>query len=137
MSAARGAILARIVRVGLCGVLGVLGVGACSSSGKPYVAPSGPSIATLHIKSGNLFYKPNKLTAPAGIVTIDLTNSESGSHTLVLSGPGGRVPSFKLSVTGQGDSDAKKVALSPGTYEFWCTIPGHRAAGMDGHIVVK
>jgi uncharacterized cupredoxin-like copper-binding protein len=25
----------------------------------------------------------------------------------------------------------------PGSYEFWCAVPGHREAGMTGTIVVK
>ena len=25
----------------------------------------------------------------------------------------------------------------PGTYKFWCSVPGHRAEGMRGTIVVE
>ena len=28
------------------------------------------------------------------------------------------------------------VTLKPGTYEFYCTVPGHEAGGMKGKLVV-
>ena len=34
-------------------------------------------------------------------------------------------------------SDSTEVELKPGTYHFYCTVPGHREAGMEGTLIVK
>jgi uncharacterized cupredoxin-like copper-binding protein len=29
------------------------------------------------------------------------------------------------------------INLPAGTYQFWCTVPGHRDAGMTGTLTVE
>ena len=36
-----------------------------------------------------------------------------------------------------GGSSKVTVTLKPGTYEFYCPIPGHKAAGMEGTLTVS
>ena len=36
-----------------------------------------------------------------------------------------------------GSSQSKKIDLKPGKYTFYCSITGHRAAGMVGTLTVK
>ena len=48
---------------------------------------------------------------------------------------GGKVPGFKLQAN-SGNSAQLKVNLKPGKYTFYCDIPGHRAAGMEGTLTV-
>jgi uncharacterized cupredoxin-like copper-binding protein len=43
----------------------------------------------------------------------------------------GATPTF------QGGSKTLTVSLTPGTYKFYCSVPGHRQAGMEGTLVVK
>jgi plastocyanin len=111
-------------------------VAACGGGGggsSSYKQPTGPAQKTLDIKGGNFFFDPKNPEAPAGVDAIKLT-SEGGLHTLVFAG--GKVPHFKLQAS-SGKSDELKVDLKPGKYEFYCDIPGHREAGMDGTITVQ
>jgi plastocyanin len=111
----------------------VAACGGSSSSGSSYKEPAGPPVATLKVESGNVFFKPTKLTAPPGIVKIILKNIESGTHDFVIRG----VPGFDLQVSGSGSTAAKKVELKKGTFTFYCSIPGHEEAGMKGTLTVS
>jgi uncharacterized cupredoxin-like copper-binding protein len=112
-------------------VLAACGGGSDSSS---YKEPAGPAVASLNVESGNVFFKPTKLTSPtAGIIKITLKNIESGTHDLVIR----NVPGFELKVSGDGSTSASKVDLKKGKYEYYCTIPGHEEAGMKGTLTVS
>jgi uncharacterized cupredoxin-like copper-binding protein len=39
--------------------------------------------------------------------------------------------------TFSGASKTLMLNLKPGTYKFYCSVPGHRQAGMEGTLVVK
>ena len=58
--------------------------------------------------------------------------STQGLHTLVF---GGKVPGVKLEASSGGSAELK-VTLKPGKYTFYCDIPGHREAGMEGTLTV-
>jgi uncharacterized cupredoxin-like copper-binding protein len=45
-------------------------------------------------------------------------------------------PAFKVDAD-PGKTATKTVTLKAGTYAFYCDIPGHRAQGMNGTLVVK
>jgi plastocyanin len=107
--------------------------GGSSSGSGGYVQPTGPSLASIEVDAGNLFFKPAKIEAPEGVVKIWLKNIESGSHNLVITGS----PGFILEVNGDGDAQAKKVELKAGSFDYYCTLPGHRAGGMQGTLIVK
>jgi plastocyanin len=111
----------------------VTACGGGGGGGSSYKQPKGPAQKTIDIKGGNFFFDPKDPTAPAGVDAIKLT-SEGGMHTLVFDG--GKVPGFKLDAS-SGKSDELKVDLKPGKYTFFCDIPGHREAGMEGTITVQ
>jgi plastocyanin len=81
-------------------------------------------------------FQPTELVAKAGKVTIHFTNKSPENHDLsVQQGSNGTV----LGSTGAFDGATKTltVMLKPGKYTFFCNVPGHRASGMVGTIVVK
>jgi plastocyanin len=84
--------------------------------------------------SGALKFEETSVEATAGKVTIDFTNDSSLSHDVKIEGNG---------IAGEGTdqvtggSTSATLDLQPGTYTFYCSVDGHRAAGMEGQLVVK
>lgn len=119
--------------IGIVMILGLAACGGSSSTGGKYVPPTGPVVDAVTVESGNLYYKPEAVATKPGNVRITLKNVETGSHNLVIEG----VARFELQVSGKGAKDSNVVALKAGTYVFYCSLPGHRAAGMQGEISVE
>jgi uncharacterized cupredoxin-like copper-binding protein len=128
-------LVAAIAVVLLAGVLLAAcgGGGSSASGGSAYVAPKGPATETINVEAGNYYFKPNKMTAKAGIAEISLT-AKNGIHDFVFDGA---YSGFMLEADGGGAAQSKKIDLKPGTYTFYCSIAGHRAAGMEGTLTVK
>ena len=114
-------------------VLGVTACGGSDSGSSSYKEPTGPPVKTLKVESGNVFFKPTTLASPPGIVKITLKNIESGSHDLQIH----EIPGFSIEVSGDGSTASGKVQLKKGTYHYYCSIPGHEAAGMKGTLTVS
>jgi plastocyanin len=80
-----------------------------------------------------LSFDAKQLAAKAGIVTIAFTNASPVEHNLTVaagSAVAGATPTFT------GGVRTLTVKLKPGTYTFYCTVPGHRQAGMEGTLKV-
>ena len=75
-------------------------------------------------------------SAKPGPVTITMKNAAPVGHDIaVQQGTSGAV--LGAGVVQTGGTSSVKVALKPGTYTYFCQVPGHRAAGMLGTITVK
>jgi plastocyanin len=108
----------------------------CGGAGHKAASSSSSSGATLDIAAdpgGALKFTQTKLTAKAGKVTIDFTNKSKIPHGVVITGNG---VNAKTKVVTGGSSSAT-ATLKPGTYTFYCPVPGHRAAGMQGTLTVS
>ncbi|PJK00550.1 nitrite reductase, copper-containing [Lysobacteraceae bacterium NML91-0213] len=75
-----------------------------------------------------------ELKVPEGaVVAITVTNGDGAMHDIA-------VPDFGVQsdqIVGQGSSTTIVFrAAKAGTFEYVCTIPGHRAAGMFGKLIV-
>jgi uncharacterized cupredoxin-like copper-binding protein len=107
-----------------------------SSSGESQSSGGAGGELSLSANSeGQLAYSTTSLSAKAGKVTIDFSNSAPLSHNLTVESPSGSV--VGATPTFQGGSKALSLNLKPGTYKFYCTVPGHRQAGMEGTLTVK
>ncbi len=94
---------------------------------------SGQTVALEANPQGQLSYNTTKLTAKAGVVTIEMTNSSPIEHDVALAKGSkalGQTPVFS------GGKKKLTLLLAAGTYAFFCTVPGHRAAGMEGVLTV-
>jgi plastocyanin len=97
-----------------------------------YQQPGGPPVGTLEVQAlpSNTF-QATEFTVPAGIIQVNYVQV-GGTHTLVFSNP--EFSGFQLAVP--GGPETGKVELEPGNYTIYCTIPGHRAAGMQANVTV-
>ena len=126
--AALALVLVAAVLFAACG-----GGGGGGSSSSGYQEPKGPATETIAIQAGNFYFKPDTITATPGIAKISMT-AANGIHDLVFDGA---YPGFLLEADGGGGAQSKKIDLKPGKYTFYCSITGHRAAGMEGTLTVK
>jgi plastocyanin len=83
---------------------------------------------------GSLKFDQGDVTAKAGKVTVDFANPSSTPHAVEIEGNG--VEEETKTVTGS-DAPPITVDLKPGTYEYYCPVPGHRQAGMEGTLTVQ
>jgi uncharacterized cupredoxin-like copper-binding protein len=107
--------------------------GQTKTSNKPAVEQNGQ----LNIPAdptGALAFKYSKATAKAGQVTLVMPNMAQITHDISIKGNGVSQQGPRVS---QGGSSKITVNLKPGTYEFYCSVPGHEAGGMKGTLVVK
>lgn len=70
-------------------------------------------------------------TIPSGEVEIALKNDGAILHNVVLEGT-----DVKVEAAG-GQAASETFTLEPGTYTYYCDVPGHRSAGMEGEVTVQ
>jgi uncharacterized cupredoxin-like copper-binding protein len=84
--------------------------------------------------TGQLKFDKTTLDAKAGKVTLTLDNPAPLPHAIAVEGNG--VDMDGKTVT-KGGTSTVTADLKPGTYTFYCPVPGHRQAGMEGKLTVK
>lgn len=84
---------------------------------------------------GGLAFTEDSATAKAGKVEVHLTNESPVPHDVAIEDEGGKEIG-KTEVIAEGE-DATTVNLKPGEYTFFCSVPGHREAGMEGTLTVE
>ena len=82
---------------------------------------------------GALKFDKKALTAKAGRVTIMMRNPSPLSHNIAIKGPGTNV---KGKIVKKNGTSTVTATLKKGRYTFYCSVPGHEAAGMKGTLVV-
>jgi plastocyanin len=111
--------------------------GNSSQDTQPTPAPAG-TIKTLLLSAdptGQLRFDKSTLAAPAGGVRITMKNPAPVPHNVSLEGPGG-IDEHGPTVQKGGASEVQ-ATLKPGTYTYYCSVPGHREAGMEGKLTIK
>lgn len=100
----------------------------------PSPAPSArPGGRLLSVELADFSFRPGVVRVRAGEpVNLKLRNTGRVPHDLYLPDLG-----FRAAVAPGQEAVAGLVTDRPGTYEFYCTVPGHREAGMRGVLVVS
>jgi len=69
-----------------------------------------------------------------GTYTFDVANDGKVTHNLTVSGPGGKKKTPDIAA---GKSASLTVELKAGSYDFYCSVPGHKQLGMDQKVTVS
>jgi plastocyanin len=85
--------------------------------------------------SGALAYQETSLTAKAGNDTIDFDNPAPLDHDVCVEDSSGK--QLGCSDTVKEDKASLTLNLKSGTYTYYCSVDGHRAAGMEGTLTVQ
>ncbi len=118
------------------------------------VSPTSTGPQTVTLKAVDIAYEPQSIEVTAGRpVTLTLVNEGALEHdfniTKILvtdvhdSNEGGHAghddasSDLHTSVEPGGRSTLTFTPTTPGTYDFYCSVPGHREAGMVGQLSVK
>jgi len=104
-----------------------------AGAGKPVAAKHG-KLQLPADPSGRLAYVTRVARAPAGRLVIDSKNESSTPHNIAIEGHG---VDKRGKVVSNGGVSAISVDLKAGSYYYYCTVPGHKAGGMDGRLTVK
>ena len=130
--------------------LAVLGLAACGGgSNNSTTAASAPATTTAPAGGGGgsstvnistpsgsqLAFNQKDASAKAGSVTIDFNNAQALQHDVAVADSSGKVLG-QTDLVSSGTANTT-VDLTAGTYTFYCTVPGHRDAGMEGTLTVN
>ena len=108
---------------------------AASSATSAVSSGVGGHVVEIDVATSGLSFVKSTATASAGPVVIRSKNPQSLGHDIAIRGNG---VDEKGDIVSDGGVSMITIAdLKPGTYTFYCSVPGHEAAGMKGTLTVS
>jgi len=111
------------------GMLAAVEIFGKSSEGEAAAAGQKVSVSEVEYK----ITLPKTTFAP-GTYTFEVENKGKILHNLTIKGPGGTEATQDISAGGSGSVTVK---LERGSYDFYCSIPGHKQQGMEQKVTVS
>lgn len=111
---------------------------ATSESGGGASESAGGGGSTIKFEAnpeGHLMFTTMSASGKAGDETIDFDNPSSTPHNVAIEDSAGKKVAETKTIS-EGETSTK-VELEPGTYTFFCSIPGHREGGMEGTLTIE
>lgn len=127
----RAALLRLSLLVALMGSL----VAACGggAASPPPTPPPTPEPVTVEFRATELSFAPKTVDVPVGRpIRLVLVNDGQIEHNLTID-----VLKVEIVTVAGASAEATVDPIAPGTYEVYCSVPGHREAGMTASLVVK
>jgi len=94
--------------------------------------PAKPAATKVPVSETEFKIVAGSTDLKAGEITFEAKNDGKLPHDLAIKETGDKTKLIPV-----GDTAELKVTLKPGTYELYCTVPGHEAAGMKLNITVS
>lgn len=113
---------------------------ACPSGSDCYdpPKPAGPGgQLTVRATEFDFTFQQDNPSVQEGPVEVTLNNAGEAEHNFTIDEALGNqsVPSGTQDLAG-GETASTTLELFAGTYTFYCSVPGHREAGMEGSLEV-
>jgi plastocyanin len=116
------------------------GSGSSGSSSTPAAAGGNSTTGGTNGTLVNVTLKEYSITVSggttlaAGTYTFHVTNAGTMGHNLTVNGPG--VSNQTTGTFNAGGTADLTVTLKNGTYDLYCSVPGHKQLGMDANLTV-
>lgn len=112
---------------------GILAVGA---SGRPSASAAATKKLTFKASASKLRFTRSHVIVRHGRFRVTMINPSGASfpHALEITRSGKETKTRTLQ---PGKRGAFTISLKRGTYQFYCPVDGHKAAGMKGTITVR
>ena len=117
---------APLIAAAVVAVLALGGLAALVASG------SGGTSDAVRVGMVDFGFRPATVRVTAGEAELHIVNEGKVPHDLVVAGPGKGIPEIHAGA----EMDLDLGELPAGTYEIYCSVPGHAAAGMVGELQV-
>ena len=125
-------------RIAVLSTAVALALAACGDGGDDEATPSpergetGPSPEAARFVAVDIDYAEAPDSLPPGDHVFELVNEGGLEHTVTIE----ELDDRTVVEAAGGETATGGVALEPGTYTFYCSVPGHREAGMEGTLEV-
>ena len=110
--------------------------GAAGGAAKEGGAGGGSVLKIAAVPDTGLEYTTDEATAEAGDLTVEFENPQTLTHDVAIEDENGNQVG-KTELIADSSTSADIGNVKPGTYTFYCTVPGHREGGMEGTLTVK
>lgn len=119
----------RSVRTFVLALVAALVVVGCGGGG----GESGTENQVSLVGTADFTYSQEEVTAQAGEISFQLS-CEGAQHDITIEGENGGEPVVSCN---NGQTSTGTISLEAGTYTFFCSVTGHRDAGMEGTLTVE
>jgi len=142
--------LAVVLGLGLATLVVVASI-ACGGGADTEGSANAEPTVVLDVSLKNLRFTPNRMEVAAGqTVRINVTNMDGTEHDMLVEGlriekvgdamgahhAGATADMLVVHTMANGNGSITFRTEQKGTYRFYCTLPGHKDAGMVGEMTV-
>jgi plastocyanin len=110
---------------------GLLASAVPQAGGGPTATEKDGTISIPADPNGQLAFQTKQATGQPGQITISMQNKSGTPHDIVIDGKG------KGQVVQGGATSKFTASFDAGKFTYYCSVPGHREAGMQGTLTVK
>jgi len=110
---------------------GLLATAVPQAGGGPTATQKDGTIAIPADPNGQLAFQTKQATGQPGQITVEMQNKSGTPHDIVIDGKG------KGEVVQGGGTSKFSANFPAGKFTYYCSVPGHRQAGMQGTLTVK